>query len=191
MQRLKRWPATPTRFHFDSSAPSAFNCLINSSSVRSSSVSSYFPVSLCCQNAVSARPSSNQNVVFGGSGNSAGTVNLGTTDFDPDSAFSGNVFTVPADGYYQFNAALSCGVSAGGPSDADLRGYISFNGGSSESLNDEPISTSLAGRVFTGSVYAYLAATTQVTLRYDFTLDAAGTVTIDASYTRLSGYRVR
>lgn len=143
------------------------------------------------QGSFSARPSSNQSVVFGGSGNSAGTVNLGTTDFDPDSAFAGNVFTVPADGYYQFNAALGCSVSAGAPSDADLRAYISFNGGSSESLNDEPISTSLAGRVFTGSVYAYLAATTQVTLRYDFTLDSAGTVTIDASYTRLSGYRVR
>ena len=139
-----------------------------------------------------AKPAATQDVVFGGAGTSAGVVTLGTEVFDPDNRFAANTFTAPVAGYYMFTAALSASVTAGTPTSTDIRGFLGINGSAGgDSLNDEPISTSLNGRVYVGSTVLSLALNDTVDLRYSITLDAAGTVTIDDTYTQLTGYRIR
>lgn len=140
-----------------------------------------------------ATPTANQDVVFGGAGTMTGDVTLGTEVFDPDGVFASNEFTVPAggEGFYQLNGSLGASVSAGAPTDVDMRAYFGINGAPGDSFDDSPISTSLAGRVLVGSSIVYLNVGDTVSLYYSFTLDAAGTVRITPAGTFLAGYRVR
>lgn len=137
-----------------------------------------------------AIPALDQDVVFGAGGNQAGVVTLGTETFDPDGVFAASAFTAPANGYYTFQAGMGVSVPAGAPTNIDLRAYFGVNGAETDSLIDEPISTSLAGRVLVGATTFVLSAGDVVTLRYNFTLDAAGTVRI-ATNSFLTGYRIR
>ncbi len=149
------------------------------------------PSSSVGQGIFRAKPSVVQNIIFGAGGNQTGAVSLATTVINPDSSFAASKFTAPASGYYTFSAMLYSSVSAGTPTDIDIRGFFLVNGAADTSLNDEPISTSLAGRGIVGTAVIQLAAGDEVELGYDITIDAAGTVTIDDANTFLAGYRVR
>lgn len=149
------------------------------------------PSAVAGQDVFKARPSSDQDVVFGGAGSDFGVVALGAVDFDPDSRFSSSRFTAPANGYYQFNAALRITVGGGSPTDVDLNGYFTINGSYQDILNDEAGPDGTNGRTCTGSTVLYLTAGQYVELYYNITVDASCTVTIQDEFTRLSGYRIR
>lgn len=143
------------------------------------------------QGAFSAKPTVQQDVVFGGAGNQTGVVTLGTENFDPDGAFAASAFTAPATGYYQFNAALQVDTSGGAPSDVNVVAAVAIGGVSQFALTDETGPDGTNQRIITGSGLLFLNAGQVVDLRYDFTTDAAVTVQIQPTYTKLDGYRVR
>lgn len=139
----------------------------------------------------SARPAVQQDIVFGGAGNQTGVVTLGTEDFDPDNAFGSSKFVAPSNGYYQFNFGLGVSISGGTPTSLTVSGRISVNGTPSCYTMELGGDLTNNGGVFNGSGFIYLLTGNEVELRYDITSDAAVTVELDPTYTRLSGFRVR
>lgn len=143
------------------------------------------------QGSFSARPSVQQDVVFGGAGNQTGVITLGTENFDPDSAFASNAFVAPADGFYHFNWGAEIQVSGGSPTQLDISIGLFVGGVLSMVANQIDGGETVNGGVFARSTYIYLSLGQSVDIRYDFTPDAACTVEIHPSYTVFSGYRVR
>lgn len=145
------------------------------------------------QGSFSAKPLAVQNVVFAGPGTMTGTVALGSEVFDPDNCFASNEFTVPATGFYAFNAALQISTSGGSPTDLNITANIRASGIGYPigPLNDESGPDATNGRTITGAAYAYLTEGTTVSLVYSFDSNAAVTVEIFPDATVLSGYRVR
>lgn len=140
--------------------------------------------------AFSARPSVQQDVVFGGAGTQSGVVALGTEDFDPDGAFAASAFTAPATGYYQFNYALEVRVT-GVVTELDITTSLAVGGTEVHVANQLDGGETVNGGIFTGSAFIYLNSGNVVDLRYEFVPNGAITVSIYTSNTRLSGYRVR
>lgn len=147
------------------------------------------PSSSTGQGAFSASPSVQQDVVFGGAGNQAGVIALGTENFDPDGAFASNTFTAPATGYYQFNWGIQITVT-GTPTEADIMIRLAIAGVPTKDSNNIDGPYTKTGGIFVGSALVYLTSGQQVDLRYDFTVDAACTVAIQPG-NGLNGYRVR
>lgn len=149
------------------------------------------PASTAGRGVFLAKPSVQQDVVFGGAGTANGIVALGSESFDPDGVFAANTFTAPADGYYQFNAALQIETSGGTPTDLDIAAQVCIGGVAQFQVNDEPGPDTTNGRTATGSGVLFLTLGQTVDLRYSFTTDAAVTVEILPTYTKLDGFRVR
>lgn len=149
------------------------------------------PSSSTGQGAFSAQPTATQSVVFAAPGNQNGYVDLGTENFDPDSAFGANKFTAPDTGYYQFNWQVWIQFSGGVPSEVDMEFPITVGGIEKAYANNIDGPYTKTGGIFVGSAFLYLTSGQEVQIKYNATSDAAVTMEILAGATLFSGYRVR
>jgi hypothetical protein len=137
-----------------------------------------------------ASPSVNQDIVHGGAGSLTTDVALGTEGFDPDGAFGSNIFTAPANGYYEFHATLQLSVFAGAPTDVDYWGTIAASSGVSIVMSGRD-DTAIGQSFSTGSGIIQLTTGQTVKLSVSSVADAACTVRVGSGGTFLSGTRIR
>ena len=198
----------PTKFDFwiDTNSPSALKIYNGSAWVdvyatKLGDYSTTTQMNTAISNAVSNLPygkdvfsvtaNSTQNVVFGSAGAQGGVIVLDVENFDPDGRFGSNKFTAPVDGYYQFNFGLGVSITGGSPTNLTLSGRLAVNGSPVSYTTEIEGTLSKNGGVFNGSALVYLTAGSLVDFRYYIISDAAVTVQIEPTYTRLSGHRVR
>ncbi len=148
------------------------------------------PSAVAGQNLFKAKPSGNQDIVHGGAGIIQVDVALGTTIFDPDSDFGSSIFTAPANGYYEFRAAIQVFLAAGAPSRLISYGSFSTSGGQLNPLSNDD-DTVTGQRFHTGSTVFQLTAGDTVKLVLTSDVDAAATVRIGEAYTFFTGNRIR
>jgi hypothetical protein len=178
-------PAAPT------AAPGTNTTQIASTAFVTAAIAGIPGVTIVAGNNIfRAVPSSDQDIVHGGAGSLTTDVSFGTEVFDPDSSFAANVFTAPADGYYQFEAGLQMFVQAGAPTDADLYGVIVTSGGQAIAMSGRD-DTATGQVTTTGSCTVFLSSGQTVKVQSVSVVDAACTIRIGTTYSFFSGFRIR
>lgn len=144
------------------------------------------------QGAFLAVPTASQNIIFVSPGEQIPQIAFGTEQYDPDSAFSANVFKAPATGFYHFDLSAYLSVTAGAPTGNGISLNLLVNGTVvATALQD---TSSVNARIISLAKGVNLSLGDLVSATIDITISgSSGTWTINSTpaWTFFSGFRVR
>ncbi len=138
-----------------------------------------------------AAPSVDQDIVHAAPGSLTTDVAFGTEVFDPDAVFATDIFTAPADGFYEFDATFQAFVFSGSPTQVTIDFLFVSSVGDSDFLqclpDDDPAT---AQRFYTGTTKLALSMGDTVKVSVETGVDAAATIRI-GSNSYFTGQRIR